>query len=47
LRPALRSIRFGITEAHGRGVAIQINKFLDAGAVAFNPDGTCAVRHER
>jgi hypothetical protein len=46
LASALRSIRFGITEAHGRGVAIQINKFLDAGAVAFNPDGTCAVRHE-
>jgi hypothetical protein len=46
LASALRSIRFGITEAHGRGVAIQINRFLDAGAVVFNPDGTCAVRHE-
>jgi len=46
LASALRSIRFGITEAHGRGVAIQINKFLDAGAVVFNSDGTCAVRHE-
>ncbi len=43
LASAFRSIRFGITEAHGRGVAIQINTFLDAGAVKARPDGTFTV----
>jgi Peptidase family M49 len=43
LASAFRSIRFGITEAHGRGVAIQINTFLDAGAVKARQDGTFTV----
>jgi hypothetical protein len=38
-----RSIRFGINEAHGRGVAIQLNYFLDHGGVSVNPDGTFQV----
>jgi hypothetical protein len=33
LASIFRSLRFGINEAHGRGVAIQLNHFLDAGAV--------------
>jgi hypothetical protein len=45
LASAFRSIRFGINEAHGRGVAIQLNRFLDAGACRVNPDGTFAVDH--
>ena len=32
LASAFRSIRFGINEAHGRGIAIQLNTLLDAGA---------------
>ena len=42
LRPdsAFRSIRFGINEAHGKGIALQINYLLDKGAVAVSPDGT-------
>jgi hypothetical protein len=28
-----RSIRFGVSEAHGKGTAMQLNRFLDAGAV--------------
>jgi hypothetical protein len=40
LASMFRSIRFGITEAHGRGVAIQLNYFLDHGGVAVAPDGT-------
>ena len=32
LASAFRSIRFGVNEAHGRGIAIQLNYFLDAGA---------------
>ncbi len=43
LASAFRSIRFGITEAHGRGIAIQLNYLLDQGAVRVAPDGTFAV----
>jgi hypothetical protein len=31
-----RSIRFGIAEAHGRGAAVQINRFLEEGAALFD-----------
>lgn len=30
-----RSVRFGVVEAHGKGAAIQINRFLEAGAATF------------
>jgi hypothetical protein len=43
LASAFRSIRFGVNEAHGRGVAIQLNYFLDSGAFRMAPDGTCSV----
>jgi hypothetical protein len=43
LASSFRSIRFGINEAHGRGVAIQLNYFLDADAFTVLPDGTFAV----
>jgi len=43
LASAFRSIRFGINEAHGRGIAIQLNTLLDAGAFVVAPDGTFAV----
>ena len=38
LASMFRSLRFGITEAHGRGVAIQLNSFIDAGAVRVIDD---------
>ena len=47
LASAFRSIRFGINEAHGRGIAIQLNDLLDAGAVTVRPDGTFAVNREK
>ena len=47
LASMFRSIRFGITEAHGRGVAIQLNYFLDNGGVSTLPDGTFQVNTER
>jgi hypothetical protein len=47
LASMFRSIRFGITEAHGRGVAIQLNYFLDHGGVTAAQDGTFAVNPER
>jgi hypothetical protein len=40
LASAFRSIRFGITEAHGKGIAVQLNTLLDRGAFKVNPDGT-------
>jgi Peptidase family M49 len=43
LASAFRSIRFGVNEAHGRGVAVQLNYLLDQGGFAVKPDGTFAV----
>ena len=43
LASAFRSIRFGISEAHGKGQAMQLNYLLDAGALLVRPDGTFAV----
>jgi hypothetical protein len=40
LASTFRSIRFGTSSAHGRGIAIQLNTLLDAGAVVVNDDGT-------
>jgi hypothetical protein len=39
LASSFRSIRFGVNEAHGRGIAIQMNYFLDHGAFRVQPDG--------
>ena len=43
LASSFRSIRFGINEAHGRGIAIQLNYFLDQGAFVVGPDGRFTV----
>jgi len=43
LASAFRSIRFGINEAHGRGIGIQLIALLDAGAFVVAKDGTFAV----
>ena len=43
LASAFRSIRFGVNEAHGKGIAVQMNYLLDAGAVKVRSDGTFAV----
>jgi len=47
LASAFRSIRFGIGEAHGRGIAIQLNFLLDSGAFVVRPDGTFTVDRAR
>jgi hypothetical protein len=47
LASAFRSIRFGINEAHGRGIAIQLNYLLDAGAFKVRPDGTFEADHAK
>jgi hypothetical protein len=43
LASAFRSIRFGVNEAHGRGIAIQLNYLIDSGGFTVNRDGTLAV----
>jgi hypothetical protein len=43
LASAFRSIRFGLNEAHGKGIALQLNTLLDAGAVKVAPGGTFSV----
>ncbi len=43
LASAFRSVRFGTTEAHGKGMALQFNYLLDKGAFTMNADGTFAV----
>ena len=40
LASAFRSVRFGITEAHGKGVAMQFNYLMDEGAIRAMPNGT-------
>jgi len=47
LASAFRSIRFGVNEAHGRGIAIQLNYLLDAGAFKVRTDGTFTVDNAR
>src|SRR5918912_1608420 len=36
LASTFRSVRFGITEAHGRGIALQFNYLEDEGAIKFD-----------
>jgi hypothetical protein len=43
LASSFRSIRFGVNEAHGRGVALQLNWLLDEGAVVVGKDGRFSV----
>jgi hypothetical protein len=47
LASAFRSIRFGVNEAHGRGIAVQLNYLLDAGAVKVLPGGAFAVEETK
>jgi hypothetical protein len=47
LASAFRSIRFGLSEAHGQGTALQLNWLLDQGAVTVREDGTFAVDDAR
>ena len=47
LASMFRSIRFGLSEAHGRGVALQLNYFLDHGGVRVAQDGTFTVDAEK
>ncbi len=43
LASAFRSLRFGLADAHGKGMAVQFNYLSDKGAFVQNPDGTFSV----
>ncbi len=43
LASAFRTLRFGMDDAHARGMAMQVNYLLDAGAYRVNADGTFSV----
>jgi len=48
LASMFRSVRFGITEAHGKGVAMQFNYLTDEGAIKYNDkSGTFSVDHAK
>ena len=42
-----RSIRFGLGKAHGGGVAIQLNYYMDRGAITVDEDGNFSVNDEK
>lgn len=43
LASTFRTLRFGLHEAHGRGMALQLQYLLDKGGFTVRPDGTFAV----
>ena len=43
LASSFRTLRFGLQDAHAKGMAIQFNYFLDHGAFIANSDGTFSV----
>ncbi len=43
LASAFRSLRFGLNDAHGKGMAIQFNYLMDKGAFVQHGDGTFSV----
>lgn len=43
LASTFRTLRFGLTEAHAKGMALQLNYLLEAGAVRAQTDGTFSV----
>jgi hypothetical protein len=47
LASMFRTLRFGLEEAHGKGMAIQFNYFMDHGAVVQRADGTFALDLEK
>src|SRR6266849_1630320 len=42
-----RSLRFGLSEAHGKGMAIQFNYLMDKAAFAQQADGTFAINIQK
>ena len=47
LASSFRSLRFGLHEAHGKGMALQVNYLIDKGGFVAKPDGTFAVDYDK
>ncbi len=47
LASSFRTLRFGVHEAHGKGMALQFNYLTDKGAFIENADGTFTVNFDR
>ena len=47
LASSFRTLRFGVHEAHGKGMAMQFNYLTDKGAFVAKPDGTFAVDFQK
>jgi len=47
LASSFRTLRFGTSEAHGLGMAVQFNYLLDQGGFVVNRDGTFAVNPDK
>jgi hypothetical protein len=47
LASGFRTLRFGLAEAHGKGMAMQLNYLLDRGGFKVGKDGTFAVNGDK
>jgi hypothetical protein len=47
LTSSFRTLRFGLGEAHGKGMAMQVNYLIDKGGFVARPDGTFAVDYAK
>jgi hypothetical protein len=47
LASTFRTLRFGMTEAHAKGMALQLNWLLDEGGFKVNADGTFGVNPDK
>ncbi len=47
LASSFRTLRFGLGDAHGKGMAVQVNYLMDKGGFLVRPDGTFAVDYAK
>jgi hypothetical protein len=47
LASSFRTLRFGLKEAHAKGMAVQFNYLLDKGGFRVDPDGTFSVDFDK
>lgn len=47
LASAFRTLRFGLGDAHGKGMAVQFNSLIDQGAIVERPNGSFTIDLEK
>ncbi len=47
LASTFRTLRFGLNDAHGKGMAMQVNYITDKGGFVARPDGTFEVNFDK